>query len=116
MATFTKNLLSQSASGESILIELSASPGRLLHTAVPTATGADEIWLYASNSSESDCILTLNWGTSGTRDTLARIVIQAYAGPILIIPGLVLNSSASIYAYASTLSAVNMVGYVNRIS
>lgn len=115
MPTYTKNLLSESVSGESILIELSASPGRLIHTAT-NAPGLDEIWLYASNNTVFDAILTLNWGTSGARDLISRINIQAYTGPVLIMPGLVLNSSAKIYAYANTLSSINILGYVNRIS
>lgn len=112
MATYTKHVLSQSVSGESILIELSASPGNLLHTASTT----DEVWLYASNNTTADCILTLNWGTSGDRDLVSKVAIQAYAGPILLIPGLVLTSGASVYAYTSALSSVNILGYVNRIT
>lgn len=116
MATYTKNLLSESTDGRSILVELSASPGNLIHTAVGSVTGADEVWLYASNPTTADSILTLNWGTSGNRDEMFKIVIQAYAGPILIIPGLVLNNSAQIYCRSSTLSGITITGYVNRIS
>lgn len=120
MATYSKLNLSQSTNGRSIMVSASAAPYTLIHTTSISATNTDEIWLYAANRSTADTLLTLYWGSSATDDLLAPIVIQAYAGTTLLIPGLILNGTGSagstIYATVAIPSAVEVVGYVNRIT
>jgi hypothetical protein len=116
MPSYSKLPLSQSENGKSILISLSALPGNLIHTAVNTTTGADEVWLYASNTTASDNITTIYWGSTATSDFLSQTNIQAYAGLTLLIPGIIINNSLQIYALTSSPSAVNISGYINRIS
>ena len=115
MATYSKIPFSQSSNGKSIMLTLSSAPGVLIHTAVATPS-TDEIWLYASNTTASDNITTLYWGSTATGDFLSQTNIQAYAGLTLLVPGLIMNNNLSIYAFTSTPSAVNITGYINRIS
>lgn len=115
MATYSKIPLSQGTNGKSIMLSLSSAPGILIHTAV-AAPSTDEIWLYASNTSSSDSITTFYWGTTAIADVLAQVNVQAYAGLMLIIPGLIINNANTIYAYTQYPSAVDIAGYVNRIT
>lgn len=115
MATYSKIPLSQSTNGRSILLPLSSAPGTLVHTAVASPS-MDEIWIYASNTTANDSITTFYWGTTATADILAQVNIQAYAGLTLVVPGLILNNSNTVYAFTQFPSAVDITGYVNRIT
>ena len=115
MATYSKIPFSQSTNGKSIMLSLSSSPGTLIHTAA-ASPNMDEIWLYASNVSSSDSITTFYWGTTATSDIIAQVNVQAYAGLTLVIPGLILNNSNTIYAFTQFPSAVDVAGYINRIT
>jgi hypothetical protein len=120
MATYSKIPLSQSANGRSIMLTASAAPYTLIHTTGSLSANTDEIWLYAVNNSTADALITLYWGSSATADLLAPIVIQAYAGAALLIPGFILTGTGSagttVYATVATPSAVEIIGYVNRIT
>lgn len=117
MANYTKQLLSQSLSGNSITIP--ATTNTLIHTTTIPSSATDEIWLYATNMSTSDVIFTLYYGGTGNADILFNGVIEAYAGSVLICQGLIARGNDitgfPIYGY-SPLSGINVFGYVNRIS
>jgi len=120
MATFSKIPLSQSSFGKSVQLTLSATPGTLIHTTGTLSANIDEIWLYASNVSTVDSNTTFYWGSTAQQDIIAQINVQAYSGLTLIMPGAVLGGNnvegAVIYATTQYPSAVNVVGYVNRIT
>lgn len=120
MPTYTKNLLSGSSFGASIMLSTTASPGTLIHSTEIGATATDEVWLYANNVSGIDATVTVFWGTTATNNNLGPMTVQGYAGPVLISPGLILQGSgstaANIYALPSSTSGINIVGYVNRIT
>jgi hypothetical protein len=120
MASFSKIPLSQSSRGRSIMLSTSAAPYTLIHTTGTASTNTDEIWLYAANNSTSDALMTIYWGSSAFADILSPIVIQAYAGATLISPGFILTGTGStgstVYATVATPSAVEIIGYVNRIT
>lgn len=117
MATFSKIPLSQSINGKSVLLSLSASP-ILLHTTNIDTSYIDEIYMYASNSMTYDTVMTLYWGTSSV--AISNININAYTGLTTLVPGLILRgdgiTGSSIYASVVNPSAVNITGYVNRIT
>jgi hypothetical protein len=115
MATYSKIPLSQSANGRTIMLSTSSAPYTLIHTSV-SAPSMDEIWIYASNTTSADSITTFYWGGSSTSDIVAQVNIQAYAGLTLVIPGLILNNENTVYAFTQFPSAVDITGYVNRIS
>ena len=116
MATFSKELLSGSTNGKSIKVVATASAGTLIHTAIAGTSSEDEVWLYAHNTSASAVKLTLEWGGVASPDDLIEINIGAEGtGLILIAPGILLQNSLVIRAFAGTANVINIFGYVNRI-
>ena len=81
----------------------------------------DEVWVYASNSTDADLTFKLLYGgTHFSNSILFNGVIEAYAGSILICPGFIARGNDTIgfsmYGNSSSLSGINVFGYVNRIS
>jgi hypothetical protein len=116
MATFSKIILSGSTSGKSIKVAATATAGTLLHTAISGTTNIDEIWLYAVNSSGADVNLTIEFGGVSVPDDNIYLTIKAYSGLTLVIPGLLLQNSLAVRAFASVANVILINGYVNRIT
>ena len=120
MATYSKLPLSNSSNGKTILIGLSSLPGTTIHSTGSNNTNIDEVWLYATNISSIDSMLTLYWGTSASTDIICNANIQVYTGATLIIPGLIISGTGesvnTVNAISSELSAINISGYINRIT
>ena len=117
MATFTKTLLSGSTNGKAIKVVATATAGTTIHTAVSGTASLDEIWLYAHNSSASAVKLTLEWGEATAPDGNIEINIGAEGtGLVLVAPGLLLQNSLVVKAFAGTANVITLTGYVNRIS
>jgi hypothetical protein len=115
MPTFTKTLLSGSTNGASTLIAATSSPGTTIHTAQSGTSGLDEVWLYADNSSTSAVKLTVEFGGTAEKDQI-ELNIPGESGLVLVVPGLVLNNSLIVRAFAATTNVISISGYVNRIS
>ena len=115
MATFTKTLLSGSTNGKAILIDATASPGTTIHTAVAGTSSLDEIWLYVVNSSDRDVKLTIEWGETTAPNGNIELTIPPESGLTLVVPGLLLQNSLAVRAFASTANVICIHGYVNRI-
>ena len=117
MATFTKTLLSGSTNGKAIKVVATATAGTTIHTAVSGTASLDEVWLYAHNSSAATVKLTLEWGEATAPDGNIEINIGAEGtGLVLVSPGILLQNSLVIKAFAATANVVTLTGYVNRIS
>lgn len=117
---YTRQLLSGTpASGRVIPVAATATPGTLIHTAVAgAAPNFDEVYLWASNVTGAAATLTIEWG--GVTDPGDHIVkqfsIPANSPPLPIVTGEVLNGGLVIRAFSGTASAINISGYVNRMS
>jgi hypothetical protein len=117
MATFTKTLLSGSTNGKAIKVVQTATAGTTIHTAVSGTSSLDEIWLYAHNSSASAVKLTLEWGEATAPDGNIEINIGAEGtGLVLVAPGILLQNSLVVKAFAATANVITLTGYANRIS
>lgn len=117
MATFSKQLLSGSTNGKAIKVAATATAGTLIHTAASGTSTIDEIWLYAHNTSSSAVKLTIEWGETTAPDGHIEINIGAEGtGMILVAPGIPLQNSLVVRAFAGTANVINIFGYVNRIS
>jgi hypothetical protein len=117
MATFTKTLLSGSTNGKAIKVVQTATAGTTIHTAVSGTSSLDEIWLYAQNSSASAVKLTLEWGEATAPDGNIEINIGAEGtGLVLVAPGILLQNSLVVKAFAATANVITLTGYANRIS
>ena len=119
MATFTKIPLSGSTDGRGIHIDDAATAGKTVHTGPSVATITDEIWLYAMNYDSTDRKLTIEWGGATAGGDIIEYTVKAESGLYLIVPGLIIKGNATplvIAAFAATTSAINIFGYVNRIT
>jgi hypothetical protein len=116
MATFSKQMLSGSTNGKGIKVAATATAGTTIHTAVAGGSSYDEVWLYANNTSSAAVKLTLEWGGVAAPDDHIEISIPAEGtGLVLVSPGLLINNSLVIKAFAATTNVINIFGYVNRI-
>lgn len=116
MATFSKRLLSGSTDGKAIKVAATATAGTLLHTAVTGTTNLDEIWLYAMNTSTNNVKVTLEWGEATAPDGNIEVTVQAEAGLVCLTPGLLLQNSLVVRAFAATANVITVHGFVNRIT
>jgi len=115
MATYSKEKLSGSTNGKQIKVAATSSTGTTIHTAQSGSTYWDEIWIYATNTSTSSVKLTIEWGETAV-DGNIEITIPGESGYNLIIPGMILQDSLVVTAFAGTTNVININGYVNRIS
>lgn len=116
MATFSKQLLSGSTNGKSILVAATSTPGTTVHTAVSGTSSFDEIWLYAQNTDTVDRLLTIEYGGTTSPNDKFIVTIAAQSGLVLVVPGLILQNSLVLKAFASATNVVTVNGYVNRIA
>ena len=117
MATYSKQLLSGSTNGKAIKVAATATAGTTIHTAVSGTSSIDEVWLYAHNTSASTVKLTLEWGEATAPDGNIEINIGAEGtGLVLVAPGIPLQNSLVVKAFAATANVINIFGYVNRIA
>jgi len=112
-----KRKLSGSTDGKNIAVAATSSPGTLIHTAQAGVTDGqyDEVWLWVVNNTLFAVDFVLQFGGTGSSDVTA-FPIPATSGPILIAPGLVLQNSLIVRAYASNTSACVIQGFVNRLT
>jgi len=120
MATYSKQLLSGSTQGLPIKVVATASTGTTIHATGTSSTTIDEVWLYATNTSTSPVLLTVQYGGTTAPDQNIIITIPPQSGLTLITPGLILTGTGSaantVYAFAATASVITIAGYVNRVA
>jgi len=118
MADFSKIELSGSTDGRPKKVVRTATPGDTILTA-QAGVGADnydEIWIWANNTSTSDAKLTIEWGGVASPDDLIEVTIEPEAGLNLVIPGLILQNSLVVKAFAGAANVINITGFVNRVT
>jgi len=119
MATFTKQILSNSTDGKAIKVAATATAGTLIHTGSTTTTTLDEVWLYAVNTSTSNVKLTIEWGEATAPDGNIELNVVAESGLVLVVPGLLIKGNATalvVRAFAATADVICIHGYVNQIT
>jgi hypothetical protein len=116
----SKQILSGSTGGMPIKVVATATTGTTIHATGTSASVIDEVWLYATNTSNSIITLTLEYGSTTAPDQNIVLVIPSKAGLTICLAGLILvgtgSASRNITAFASSANVINIVGYVNRIS
>ena len=116
MATFSKQLLSGGTNGKNVKVVATATAGTTIHTAVLGTSDLDEVWLYAMNTDSADRKLTIEYGGTTSPDDLVEVTIGTEAGWVLVCPGLLLQNSLVVKAFAAAANVVVINGYVNRIT
>jgi len=89
-----------------------------------------EVWLYALNADTTDHTVTIYWATtgsesagvftmSGERGSTIIVNVPSQEGPVLIIPGFVLNGNGIELWISGTTDlsgpGMSVYGYINRI-
>jgi hypothetical protein len=115
MATFTKEKLSGSTNGKQIKVAATSTPGTTIHTAVTGTTDWDEVWIYVTNNHTAAVDLTIEFGGTTSPDDLIQQSIPSKTGLYLIAPGLILQNSLVVKAFASVANVLCVSGWVNRI-
>jgi len=108
----SKILLSGSTSGKGIKI---ANTSTTLHTAIATADGLDECWIWAYNSHTADLLITVEFGGTTDPDEVIEYTVPFDDGPHLVVPGLILAGGLTLGAKGGTTNLIVCYGYVNRI-
>ena len=116
MATFTKSILSGSTDGRGIHVNDDTTPGVLIHTGSATAADVHEIWLYATNYDTTARKLTIEWGGATAGGDIIELTIAAESGLVLVVPGLILQNSMVVNAFAATADVILLTGFVNAIT
>lgn len=109
--------LSGSTNGKQIKVAATSTPGTTIHTAQSgTTTGKfDEIWLWCVNSDATARKLTIEFGGTTAPDDLIEQTIAAESGLYLVVPGLILQNSLVVKAFAATANVLLISGFVNRV-
>lgn len=89
-----------------------------IHAAQSGTALLDEIWLWVTNRDTVDRTITIEWGSATDPGGLLckAVVIPANSGPMCIAPGLVLQNSLVVKAFASVTNVLGVHGYVIRQS
>lgn len=110
-----KLFLSESTNGRGIKVVATATPGTTIHTAVAGTAKMDEVYIWAFNTHTADVILTVEFGGVTAPDDLIEVTLETGSvGLYLVIPGLPLNNTLSIRAFADQANVVMLFGYVLR--
>lgn len=114
MTTFSKVIFTESVLGEPIRISATTSVGDLIHDVVDGYVNMDEVWLYASNTTSTDVIITVQLGdVQASSEVVQTVAAQSVS---LIIPGIPIQGDGKIRAYAGTTDVINVFGWINRIT
>lgn len=119
MATYTKVLLSGSNQGQPILVAATSTPGTSIHSTGTSSTIIDNVTLYAHNTDTTARKLTVEFGGTGTANTI-EVTVPAESGLMLVLPQLPLTGTGaaakSVAAFCATTNVVAISGFVDRIS
>lgn len=119
MAIFAKTYLSNSNGGIPIQVTGTTAAGSvIIHTGPTTTTTVHEVYIYANSTASTSTTLTLGYGGTGGATQITQ-TIQPQSGLTLVVPGLILQGSATaktISAWAGAASAINITGFVNTIT
>ncbi len=118
MATAVKRKLSGSTDGKAVKVAATATPGTTIHTAVAGTTAGtfDEIWLWAYNGHTAAVTLTIEFGGADVPDQNIIVTLASKSGLVPIVPGLILQNSMVVKAFASVANVVTLNGFVNAIT
>jgi|TARA_A100000172_G_scaffold67354_2_gene47062 hypothetical protein len=119
MPTFAKQELSGSTDGRGIKVTGNATGASVTVHQAQSGTGDnnyDEVFVYANNSSTAAILLTIEFGGVTVPDDLIEVSVPAQQGLMLVVPGLVLQNSLYVKAWASVINEVSLFGFVNKVT
>ncbi len=87
-----------------------------VHTAGPGIYNWDDVWIWAANTDTVSRTISLYFGAHSSigDQVVGNYDLPPGGAPVLICPGLFIQNSGVIEAYASIADKINLTGYVNR--
>ena len=117
MATISRNILSGSTNGRPLALAIDSGTFTTVHTGPTTAADMVEVYVYLSNISTSQEIVTIAIG--GTEDGDKMKIKVPAESTVLALPGITIKgdggSGIAITAASTTANKVNATGYINLI-
>ena len=107
MPSYNKILLSGSTSGRGVSITQTATAGDTVHTAIATADGIDEVWMWASNIHTADVLITVEFGGVTPAGDNTPYTVPFNDGGHLIIPGWTITGGLLVKVFADTTAVIN---------
>lgn len=114
MATYTKQFLSASTSGQPVTIASTASASATAIHLGPTGTSLAEVWLWASASGATTPYLNIQKGAATSGATISIPITPG--NPQLVLPGTLIGGGQTISAWSNVGSVIIVDGYSNLIS
>ena len=117
MPTMSKEILSGSTNGRGIIVTQTTSGAAVtIHTATSggSNTDIDEIFIYASNPTSTQRLLTIEFGGATVPDDQIAVQVPAHT-TMLVVPGLIMRAGLELRAFCSDNASVTLHGFVNRI-
>lgn len=109
----SKEFLSGSTNGRPVKVAATATAGTLLHTA--HTSSKDEVWAWATNTSDTERKLTIEFGGVTDPDDHVVELIPPHS-TVLMLPGVPISNELVVRAFAAAANVINLFGHVNRIS
>ncbi len=118
MATANKRKLSGSTDGKPIKVVATSTLGTTIHTAVSGTTAGtyDEIWVWAYNGHTTTATLTIEFGGATVPDQNIVLTLASKSGLTLAVPGLLLQNSLVVTAFADVANVITLSGFINAIT
>jgi hypothetical protein len=121
MATFSKQILSGSTNGRGIgVTSTTQGAGTTVHATGTSASIYDEIWIYATNTTASAIVLTIEFGGTTAATDDIKVSVPSQSGLTLVCAGLILRgtgaAATTVTAFSATQPGIILYGYVNRIT
>ena len=117
MAIYSKEKLSGTTNGKQIKVTATVAGSAItIHTAQSGTTYFDEVWIYATNNDQTPVELTILYGGTTDPDDYITITIPSESGLTLVTPGLILQNSLIVKAFAGVANKISLSGFVNRVS
>lgn len=113
MTTVTPVIPSGSTDGAPVKVAATGTVGTTFHTCVSGTASFDEVYMWATNTSSSDVLLTVELGDATAPDHNVKMTIPAN-DIALVLGGVRLNNAKTVKAFAGTINVINMFGNINR--
>lgn len=114
MSKTTLEIASESVNGRMVAVAATTSPGTLIHAAVSGVEDSDSCWIYAVNVDPTDRELVIEFGGTATSDRIP-VTVPARSGLVLVVPGLPLQNSLEVRAYAAVTNVINVACFSHKI-
>jgi len=117
MATISRNHLSGSTDGRPLALAIDSGTYTTVHTCTGTVADFEEVWIWLSNISTSQELVTIAFGGTADGDKI-KVKVPAES-TVLAVPGWTIQGNSStavvITAASTTANKVNATGYINLI-